>query len=327
MFQNIHFIVNHSGQPLENTDNLSKKLAEGDAYPDYMSRLSNYRFFEKCTFCIEGKSYILPLHPVSEFAQQNLTYVQSFSMLDAGRLFYTKRYEANSYMLLFTYEGKGTIEYEGKKYILTEGDGILVDCRKEHYYYTAGRNWKHSVLHFNGSFPDYVFHEISSLGNFSFHQNVEGDYQKNMEKLLEVYDQVIPYRELQISCLLNQLLMELLTDSEWYQEQTSRMPESINMLVRYIGSNYMKPLTLEYLARFSGMSRYYLCKLFKKHTGYSPIEYIIWQRIEHAKSLLCSTSIPANQIGRMVGIEEENYFYRLFKKHTGSSPNAYRNSK
>ena len=165
---------------------------------------------------------------------------------------------------------------------------------------------------------------MSRTGEYTFHQDTGGHYQHSLERLLEIYDMVVPCRELQISCLLNQMLMDILTGSKWYQEQTSQMPESINMLVRYIGSHYMKPLTLEHLAARSSMSRYHLCKSFKKHTGYSPTEYVIWQRIEHAKSLLGSTAIPANQIGRMVGIEDENYFYRLFRTKVGCSPIAYR---
>ena len=248
-------------------------------------------------------------------------------MLEARKLFETKRSGVDSYMLLFTYGGEGACEYEGKKYILREGDGLLIDCRNEHYYYTEGVTWHHSVLHFSGSFPGQILQEISRLGEYSFHQDTGGHYQHSLERLLEIYDQVVPCRELQISCFLNQMLMDLLTGSEWYQEQTSQMPESINMLVRYIGSNYMKPLTLEHLAKKSNMSRYHLCKSFKKHTGYSPTEYVIWQRMEHAKSLLGSTAIPANQIGRMVGIEDENYFYRLFRTRVGCSPIAYRKGK
>ena len=49
--------------------------------------------------------------------------------------------------------------------------------------------------------------------------------------------------------------------------------------------------------------------------------------MERAKELLRTTSLPAYQVGVLVGIADENYFYRLFKKNVGISPHRYRNNR
>ncbi len=102
------------------------------------------------------------------------------------------------------------------------------------------------------------------------------------------------------------------------------MPDQLKYLIHYVNNNYTSELTLEYLAEFFGFSKYHLCRIFKKYTGYTINNYITLLRIERAKDLLKTTSLPANKICVMVGIEDTNYFYRLFKKHTGQSPNEFR---
>lgn len=78
------------------------------------------------------------------------------------------------------------------------------------------------------------------------------------------------------------------------------------------------------MAEFSNISKYHLCRLFQKHLGFSPNEYLIQLRLENAKKLLLNTSLPANKITSMVGIADENYFYRLFKNRVGISVREFR---
>jgi len=84
--------------------------------------------------------------------------------------------------------------------------------------------------------------------------------------------------------------------------------------MKYIENNYSNNLTLEYLAEFSKIDKFYLSREFKKYTGFSPYDYLISVRIEEAKHLLSTTSLSAVKIGVSVGIVDFNNFTRLFKK-------------
>ncbi|RHR22561.1 AraC family transcriptional regulator [Clostridium sp. AF19-22AC] len=324
MFERIHFNIVRSKKPLTNVETLQHEMEQDQNYSSDLSMLSSLHFFDKCLFCIEGKSYTMPIRPITTFAKEKLFFVQSFSMLEASPRFFTKRNNTDSYMLIYTYSGNGYLEYEGKNYNLERGDGFFIDCQKEHMYRTEGTQWKHSVLHFSGSVTEYLFQEFSSMGNVKFSQPVTGAYQTQLERVLEIYESIDPYREILLSNALENLLMSLLVQTKQYMDKTSNLPENLRYLVQYIDNNYAKPLSLDYMAEFSNMSKFHLCKLFKKYLSFTPNEYIIWQRIENAKILLKTTKIPANQIGVMVGITDENYFYRLFKKRVGLPPEAFR---
>ncbi len=67
-----------------------------------------------------------------------------------------------------------------------------------------------------------------------------------------------------------------------------------------------------------------LKRRFRAATGSSLIEYLQNLRIEEAKRLLESGSLPVDEISAEVGYEDASFFRRLFKRLTGLSPSQYR---
>ena len=75
----------------------------------------------------------------------------------------------------------------------------------------------------------------------------------------------------------------------------------------------------------SGYSSDHFRRCFKAETGYTPLEYLTFLRINHAKKLLRSMPPqPVESIAVGCGFSDEFYFSRVFKKQTGTSPREYR---
>ena len=64
--------------------------------------------------------------------------------------------------------------------------------------------------------------------------------------------------------------------------------------------------------------------LFKKETGFSPLQYQLAVRLTRAKNLLRSSDIPVAEIGSMLGFNSTWYFSRFFRQQTGMPPITYR---
>ena len=87
-----------------------------------------------------------------------------------------------------------------------------------------------------------------------------------------------------------------------------------------------KPITLEELAEIAKLSPFYFSHMFKRETGFAPMEYVINTRIEHAKTLLLTTSMSISEIAEEVGYSSSGSLINLFVKKVGSSPGQYRKS-
>ena len=65
-------------------------------------------------------------------------------------------------------------------------------------------------------------------------------------------------------------------------------------------------------------------RLFKKHVGVTPLQYVNSVKLTEAKKLLKGTDLPLREIASELGFESESYFHRLFSKTFGITPKKYR---
>lgn len=322
MFEKIHFLPFDFHFPIKN-EFYTELLHSLDAKHAPEQLMENVEAAFHSQFYLSGESHFLPIRPVSEFAAKHLFYLQIFCMLYSKQDYYTERSDYDSYMLLYTYDGEGILEYEQKTYTLKAGDGFFIDCKKPHHYYTAKEYWHHSDLHINGSFIDTLYQEFEKTGAPVFFQPLSGFYQADLEQILLSYQNLSSYWELDVSHKLEGLLLKLIQD-KCREDQKPAMPENMRYLIRYMESNYIRPLSLDDLSAFSGLSKYHLSREFKKYTGFSPNGYLIELRIRQAEILLKTTDFAAVKIGFLVGFTSENNFVTLFKKKNGCTPAKYR---
>ncbi len=92
----------------------------------------------------------------------------------------------------------------------------------------------------------------------------------------------------------------------------------------FIEANYNKQINLDMISQAAFLSPNYFSSFFKENTGYNVSEYLIKVRVEKAKELLKDFKLTVNEISRMVGYEDSNYFNQLFKKVEGIPPGEYR---
>ena len=78
------------------------------------------------------------------------------------------------------------------------------------------------------------------------------------------------------------------------------------------------------LSRMLELNRSYLVRLFKRHTGQSPMAWLARRRAEKAAVLLLTTDQPVAAVGRTVGWHDPNYFARRFRAAFGVSAREYR---
>ena len=96
---------------------------------------------------------------------------------------------------------------------------------------------------------------------------------------------------------------------------------------QYIAEKYSYPITIEDVATYTGVSRSYLFRLFRKIIKQSPKEYLLEYRIGQACLLLNQTDLPVGSIAHSVGFEDSLYFSKVFKKNKQCTPTEYRNQR
>jgi len=114
-------------------------------------------------------------------------------------------------------------------------------------------------------------------------------------------------------------------------EGFSKEHDAVQQCILYMQKNYMNKITLEQLAELSNLHPNYLCALFRKYTGASPMTYLSKIRLQRARKLLRETEFNVRQVAERTGYNSASFFSKRFKAVMGVSPleygNAYRKNK
>jgi AraC-like DNA-binding protein len=88
--------------------------------------------------------------------------------------------------------------------------------------------------------------------------------------------------------------------------------------------NWQRPHTLAELAAAAHVSVAHYSALFRRQTGFAPIDFIIRLRVQHACRLLDTTELTVGEIAEQVGYADPYYFTRCFRRVMGRAPRLYR---
>lgn len=182
---------------------------------------------------------------------------------------------------------------------------------------------EHYYIAFLGQNAGELFQQ-SSLDRkpvFKLSNQLNGEYlvktmfEKATEKSLYYHELCCHY--------LKALLLEQ-TDDNSIKDVIPRSLSTYQTCKKYIDENFSHRISVADVAKHCDVNDKYMARLFKKHIGMPPNQYIMRLKLNKASHLLLETSTPSHEVAYMVGFEDPYHFSKTFKKFYGMSPNNYR---
>jgi AraC family transcriptional regulator len=106
-----------------------------------------------------------------------------------------------------------------------------------------------------------------------------------------------------------------------------RPPPSSPRVVRraqlFITDHLARDLTLADIAAAVDLSPFHFSRVFKQHTGLSPYQFLLQQRIERAKQLLVRGEHSVSEVALAVGFYDQSHFSLHFKRLSGMTPGQF----
>lgn len=130
--------------------------------------------------------------------------------------------------------------------------------------------------------------------------------EKDPKRMFEEYQRIL---DRMLSTLKNQ------------RQDSSRIVQQIKNLIE---KEYMKDISLNYIAESVNLAPAYVSYIFKKETGQTLVKYITDIKMMKAKKLLEEGTLKIVQVGQACGYENQSYFNRLFKNYYGVTPKQFR---
>ena len=261
----------------------------------------------------------------SQFAKTYYLYIQEAGYFETRYPYFTERQNLNSYLLIYTIAGKGRLLYEDKEYHLSAKSVFLIDCLKYHYYESSLEEpWTILWIHFNGNYAGGYYEELTKSG-FSI-MTLQDSFliESTLRRIISLHQKKDIHRELICSNLIINILTELILLNTEQHYLNHYAPDYLHGIKERLNKDYTDRIVLDDLAKEFNVSKFHLSKEFKKYTGTTINEYLINQRINHAKELLKYTQMSISEICYSCGINNISHFINLFKEREGMTPLNFR---
>jgi two-component system, response regulator YesN len=142
------------------------------------------------------------------------------------------------------------------------------------------------------------------------------------KKLIEAVEEAVKVLVKQVRAgMIEKVVDEKIVDANTKMDSTK---ETIRKAITYIDQHLKEELTLKEVAAQVHLNPSYFSVLFKEQVKLNFSEYVTRRRIQRAKELVISTTLPINEIAEMAGYKTSKYFIKIFKEMEGMTPSAYR---
>jgi len=239
-----------------------------------------------------------------------------------------KRKDNGTFVFQYTLSGCGAIDINGNSYILKENQAFLVAIPGSHRYFLPNhsKHWEFIYLTLYGKEAErtwnYMIQTLGPIIKFSAETLL-------IRLLFNLYQETVEQKikdRFYASAKAYEFLMECYRFTKGISS-TKEMPPSVSKAMMYIENNYNRPISLDDIASYTGLSRYYLVKQFNKTLHTTPGQYLNKTRIKKSIDLLRKTNLPLQDIAQQIGYDNDNYFNKVFRKMVGVSAGQFRTEK
>lgn len=228
--------------------------------------------------------------------------------------------------ILYCTKGSGELIVKNKKYIIPPFTAVYLPPDCPHEYYPTDDVWDiHWVVASGYDWEDVFSHfgfnqaKVFELGEVKILEHI-------FRKMHDAIRSDSVFGNYRASGYLYDFLIELFRITST-QGATGATNSALMKAVDYINYNFSSQITLNKLCEVSGVSRQYLCLLFRENLGTRPMEYIAKRRIQTAKELLTAGNKSIEEIAEETGFCQSSYFCKLFKRYEGITPSQFRNAR
>lgn len=256
----------------------------------------------------------------------------SFSLICSNNASFPLHWHSHLEIMLIR-QGYMTAFIGEQKYTLKKGDLLVINSRELHSTKTWGET-EYLLL----QIPyDYLSRAVGGISLIRFQEYFPSITMNSTQKrlcgclfkLARIYTEKEEGYLLRFSSVVYDFLYILYRNyahrlSRQAREKENRNFERIEEVLQYVNVNYKREISLNEVAALLNVSPEYFCRLFKRHTGQTFLEYLSAMRLARFYQDLVSTDYSITSLMDRNGISNYKVFLRTFKEAYGDSPSKIR---
>lgn len=229
--------------------------------------------------------------------------------------------------LFYCVDGQGWYQLGDQRYEVGPNEFFILPQNKEHAYGSSlDHPWTIYWIHFGGT----------ALSELNKVQAVEKHYKpfyiKNSGEIISIFNKI--YKTLQLgysidnllfaNMCLSQFLTFFVYNNRHFESSGTEKLDCVDNAILYMREHINENIPLSELSKHYNYSVSRFSNLFKKKTGYAPIDYFLQMKMQKACQQLDFTNQSVKEVAFGMGFDDPYYFSKRFRAIIGVSPKKYR---
>jgi AraC-like DNA-binding protein len=228
------------------------------------------------------------------------------------------------YLMHCVLKGAGIYRAGGQESPVTAGQAFLIRPQEVTYYAAAETDpWEYIWVAFDGTEAERLLHKYGMETGYVFRFRDETGARQVLEQLYAASrgsgsraEELRGWFYLLFANFAPALRPETVNFEQSYFARAEQ----------YIRTNYSYDMRISDLARYVGIDRTYLYRIFLRCAKLPPKQYLLRCRTAAAGEMLANTELNVTEVALSCGFHDSSSFCREFRRCNGCTPLAYRRS-
>ncbi len=242
-------------------------------------------------------------------------------------------------IIMYAAHGCGGFKAGGVSGEMTEGDAVLIKPNVPCAFYSTDPARMMSVYYcaffpealpcpqdkLKKEFPEFRELLLSNGTHIKIHDNSAMDIRRYMVRIVEDFFHSKPCMEYTMKSLITLCIIDMLKISEraGMQQDEPETNAAAGAVINYINLHLHEKISEKEIADMLHITPQHLCRLFKKQTGMTIIEFTNKRRVERIKDALENTDRPIYMIYDDFDLTTR-YISQIFRRYAGCSMRQYK---
>jgi AraC family transcriptional regulator of arabinose operon len=231
-------------------------------------------------------------------------------------------------LVILCLRGTGWVRLDGENRTVTAGDLVWLPAGKPHAYGAGADDpWTIVWAHFTGEEVS-AWRELLGLAGPAqpFVDSLPDDRldEVALDQVYATLERGFAVRHQVAAAAALRHAMSTVVHLAHTPRDVRSAHERVVVSIETLRRDWQRPHSLNELAAAANVSVAHYSALFRRQTGFAPIDFIIRLRVQHACRLLDTTALSVGEVAERVGYQDPYYFTRCFRRVMGRSPRLYR---
>ena len=245
--------------------------------------------------------------------------------------FWTKWHISSANELIYLMNGSIKLTYDNQSHVISSGEIALLPLECLHREEFSDKvSLDTFFVHFSWAHQKKFFSLVNNINIKKLSPNIRFEVHTIINSLRAITN-LHGNNRLLAQARLNLLLTIIYCDiknisASIEQQEFAKRQQLVRRAKSYLNANFSKNISLEDIADYLNVSKFYISRIFKTETRMSLFEYLNDYRMRVALQLLREGRLYISEIAANTGFSDRKYFSKVFKKFYGEPPTRYHGS-